>query len=56
MREIGIGDLVIMKSFFQRRGEQVLRVKGIGIVTDNKLKKVRNPHAIGRLEKQIQFG
>ena len=42
MREIGIGDLVIIKSFFQRGGKQVLRVKGIGIVTDNKLKKMRN--------------
>ena len=42
MREIGVGDLVIIKSFFQRGGKQVLRVKGIGIVTDNKLKKMRN--------------
>jgi len=42
MKEIGIGDLVIIKSFFQRRGKQVLRIKGIGVVTDNKLKPVRN--------------
>lgn len=42
MREIGIGDIVIIKSFFQRAGKQVLRIKGIGIVIDNKLKSKRN--------------
>lgn len=42
MKEIGIGDLVVIKSFFQRAGKQVLRIKGVGIVTDNKLKPVKN--------------
>ena len=39
IKEIGIGDIVIMKSFFQRRGKQVLRIKGVGVVTDNTLKR-----------------
>ena len=42
MKEIGIGDLVVIKSFFQRAGKQVLRIKGVGIVIDNKLKPVEN--------------
>jgi hypothetical protein len=41
MKEIGIGDIIIIKSFFQRRGKQVLRIKGIGIVTDNTRKKTK---------------
>lgn len=28
MREVGIGDILIMKAFFQRAGKQVLRIKG----------------------------
>jgi len=42
MKEIGIGDIIVMKAFFQRGGKQVLRIKGIGVVTDNKLKSMRN--------------
>jgi len=42
IREISIGDVVIIKSFFQRAGKQVLRIKGIGIVTDNKLTDLQN--------------
>ena len=41
IKEIDIGDIVIMKSFFQRGGKQVLRIKGVGVVTDNTLKRVR---------------
>lgn len=42
MKEIDIGDIVIIKSFFQRRGKQVLRIKAVGIVTDNTIKKVKD--------------
>ncbi len=42
MKEIGIGDIVIIKAFFQRSGKQVLRIKGVGIVTDNTIKPIRN--------------
>ena len=40
MKEIDIGDIIIIKSFFQRGGKQVLRIKAVGIVTDNVIKKV----------------
>ena len=42
MRDIAIGDIVVLKSFFQRGGKQVLRVKAIGIVSDNKIEKFDN--------------
>jgi len=42
MKEIGIGDIVIIKAFFQRGGKQVLGIKGVGIVTDNAIKPLRN--------------
>lgn len=42
MKEINIGDIIIIKSFFQRGGKQVLRIKAVGIVTDNIIKKVRS--------------
>lgn len=42
MKEIDIGDIIIIKSFFQRGGKQVLRIKGVGIVADNALKRVRS--------------
>jgi len=41
MKEITIGDIIVLKSFFQRGGKQVLRIKGIGIVLDNTLNKVK---------------
>lgn len=41
IKEIDIGDIIVMKSFFQRGGKQVLRIKGVGVVTDNTLKRVR---------------
>jgi len=41
IKEVGIGDFIIMKSFFQRRKKQVLRIKGIGIITNNALKRVK---------------
>jgi len=42
MKEIDIGDIIIIKSFFQRGGKQVLRIKAVGIVTDNLIKRVKN--------------
>lgn len=42
MKEIDIGDIIIIKSFFQRGGKQVLRIRGVGIVADNALKRVRS--------------
>lgn len=41
MKDIGIGDFIILKSFFQRGGKQVLRIKGVGVVTDNTLEGIR---------------
>ena len=42
MTEIGIGDIITIKAFFQKGGKQVLRIKGVGIVTDNTIKPMRN--------------
>lgn len=42
MGEINVGDLIVLKSFFQRAGKQVLRIKGIGIVSDNTRARVKN--------------
>ena len=44
MREVDIGDIVIMKAFFQRAGKQVLRIKGVGVITDNT---IRNEGKLG---------
>lgn len=42
MKEIEIGDIITIKSFPPQRGKQVLKIKAIGIVTGNTIKKVRN--------------
>lgn len=42
MKQIGIGDIVVMKAFFQKGGKQVLRIKGVGIVNDSVIKPMRN--------------
>lgn len=41
IKEIDIGDIIVIKSFFQREGKQVLRIKGIGLVFDNTIAQVR---------------
>ncbi len=42
MGDICVGDIIVLKSFFQRAGKQVLRIKGIGIVSDNTRARVKN--------------
>jgi hypothetical protein len=42
MDEIKIGDIVVLKSFFQRKGKQVIRIKAIGIVSNNNRVRVKN--------------
>lgn len=42
MKEVGIGDIIIIKAFFQRGGKQVLKIKGVGIVTDNTIRSMRS--------------
>jgi hypothetical protein len=35
IRDINIGDILVLKSFFQRKGNQVLRIKAFGFVLNN---------------------
>jgi len=40
MKEIEIGDIIVLKSFPPQKGKQVLRIKAIGIVIDNTIRPV----------------
>ena len=42
LKEIDVGDIIFLKSFFQRHGNQVLRIKSIGIVINNNIKEIED--------------
>lgn len=42
LKDIDIGDIILLKSFFQRHGNQVLRIKGIGIIINNKIQEIED--------------
>ena len=42
LREISIGDIIILKSFFPRGGQQVLRIKAVGIVINDNVEVIKD--------------
>lgn len=42
LKEINVGDIVFLKSFFEQEGNQVLRIKAVGIIIDNEIQKTED--------------